>query len=286
MPRPHICFVQAQGLPWQDSDAASIRPPVKAKILSRDPDTGASTQILAYPPDFELSAGQRLNVAEELFVLDGTLTMGEVGYQTHCYAYLPAGYQRGRLSAPGGAVVLGMFPGKVALAGTDTSLENPADLIERIDPFSAPWMTGAAGSVTGKPLSPSLATKILRRDVASGEQTFLYCSQPHHPPPSKVMPGKFTHPMVEEIFVLDGTFVFGDVGVMGPGGYCYWREDVWHGPVGSATGYHLLIRNLGGPLVNRFASEPAPFSYAPPYRPQLPADLLKYALAYQPPPRW
>ena len=91
---------------------------------------------------------------------------------------------------------------------------------------------------------------------------------------------------MEELFVLDGTFVFGDVGVMGPGGYCYWREGKWHGPIGSATGYHLLIRNLEGPLENQFATEPAPFSYAPPFQPQLPDRLVPYAQPYRPQQRW
>ena len=188
------------------------------------------------------------------------------------------------VSSPAGAVVLSMFPGTVA-TGEPAALD-PEQAVEHLDAFAISWAGGAAGSVTGKPLAPTLATKILRRDADSGEQTFLYCSQPHHPPPTRVMPGKFTHPMVEEIFVLGGSFVFGDVGVMGPGGYCYWRENVWHGPVGSATGYHLLIRNLGGPLRNQFSDQPAPFSYDPPYHPDLPESLRPYARPYRPPPRW
>jgi hypothetical protein len=285
MTRPHICFIQAQGLPWTQSDVSAVRPGVRVKILSEDSRTGASTQIVAYPEGYELPAGQSLSVAEELFVLDGELRIGEVRHHAHCYAYLPAGFRRGPIATLRGAVVLSMFPGRVQ-AGSDTMHPDPVQTIEQIDPFEMPWAGGIAGSVTGKALSSSLATKMLRRDESSGEQTFLYCSQPHHPPPGKVMPGKFTHPMVEEIFVLAGSFVFGDVGIMGPGGYCYWREHQWHGPTGSATGYHLLIRNLGGPLENQFSTEPAPFSFDPPYRPQIPETLEPYAQAFRPPAGW
>ncbi len=283
MTRPHSCFIQAQALSWQASDLSEVRPGVTSKLLSRDAQSGASTQIAAYPAGFQLAAGQSLSSAEELFVLDGALTMGRYRYTTHCYAYLPAGYRRGALSSAHGAVVLSMFSAGVARGAVNHSA---AAAIEHRDAFDMSWASGQAGSVTGKPLSATLATKILRRDPASGEQTFLYCSLPHHPPPSKVMPGKFTHPMVEEIFVLDGSFVFGDVGVMGPGGYCYWREGRWHGPVGSATGYHLLIRNLGGPLQNQFSDQPAPFSYSAAYRPQLPPELMPLARPYEPPQRW
>ncbi len=284
MARPHICFIQCQGLPWQASDLTAIRPGVQCKTLSRDPDTGASTQIARYPDKFAQTSGQVLTVAEELFVLDGEITLGEQHFHPHCYAYLPAGYKRPALTSTG-AVVLTMLTGRI-----DATLPNPGaaedPAIEFLDPFTMPWAGGAVGSVAGKPLAPTLATKMLRRDPDSGEQTFLYCSQPHHPPPSKVMPGKFSHPMVEEIFVLGGTFVFGDVGVMGPGGYCYWQENEWHGPVGSATGYHLLIRNLGGPLENRFSQQPAPFSYDPPYQPVLPEALKPFARPYRAPRHW
>ena len=84
MARPHICFIQSRGLPWQDPDLGGLRLSAKTKILSLDPDSGASTQILRYPTGFELPAGQRLGVAEELFVLDGELQIGELSYHPHC----------------------------------------------------------------------------------------------------------------------------------------------------------------------------------------------------------
>ena len=285
MARPHICFIHAQGLPWGKTDLSRIRPGVAAKLLSHDPDTGASTQIAAYPAGYQLPAGQSLRTAEELLILQGELSIGKVHHNTHCYAYLPAGFKRGAIATATGAVVLSMFPGQAEAGPSEATAALPG-LVEQVDSFAMPWATGMEGSVTGKPLSSTLATKLLRRDDASGEQSFLYCSKPHHPPPASVMPGKFTHPMIEEIFVLDGTFVFGDTGIMGPGGYCYWREHQWHGPVGSATGYHLFIRNLGGPLQNQFSDQPAPFNFDPPFRPDIPEELRPYAQAYEPPTRW
>jgi hypothetical protein len=60
------------------------------------------------------------------------------------------------------------------------------------------------------------------------------------------------------------------------GGYCWWRENMWHGPAGTDTGYNLFVRTVNGPLVNRFATEKKPFSWNPPHRPILPPDLAPY----------
>jgi hypothetical protein len=116
------------------------------------------------------------------------------------------------------------------------------------------------------------------RRAASGEQSFLYCAMPQHPPPS-IMPGKFTRPVVEEPYTLSGSYVFGDVGRMSAGGYAFWREGQWHGPAGSETGYCLFIRVFGGPLSNQFSAQPAPFSWHPEYRPSLPPHLQAIARA-------
>jgi hypothetical protein len=79
---------------------------------------------------------------------------------------------------------------------------------------------------------------------------------------------------------LSGEYVFGDVGRMGPGGYCWWRENEYHGPAGSETGYNLLIRVHGGPLVNTFSKDPAPFSFTPNHHPTLPPELWEYSKPY------
>ncbi|MCU0759868.1 MAG: hypothetical protein MUF07_11830 [Steroidobacteraceae bacterium] len=156
-----------------------------------------------------------------------------------------------------------------------------------------PWHEAGPGlerKRLGDDGSPALAattdaTEPLRLDPRTGEQSFLYCAMPQHPPPA-VMVGRFTHPVIEEIFVLEGSYVFGDVGRMGPGGYVYWREDVWHGPAGSETGYHLFIRVVGGVLRNVFSPEPASFDWNPPYRPVLPEALRPLAREHSPGPRW
>jgi len=280
--RPHTVFVQSQALPWSVA-LENVRPGVTCKVLSEDADSGASTRIVRYPAGYD-SPERGITADEEWFVLDGEITLDGMRYGYHDYAYLPAGLPRRRLSSAAGAVVLTMLSCEPRAASDATSC-NESRLIRRLDTFALPWEHGAGGSVTGRPLGPGLAVKHLRRDLETGEQSFLYACLPHHPPPA-VMVGKFTHPVVEEIFTLEGEYVFSDAGVMRPGGYCWWREGEWHGPAGSRAGYSLFIRVLGGALRNEFDREPYPFRYDPPYMPALPETLREAAAPLEWPPKW
>ncbi|MDX2225368.1 MAG: hypothetical protein SFV21_21615 [Rhodospirillaceae bacterium] len=277
MARPHILFVQAQAVPWSTSGFADFGVQVDVKVLSRDGDTGAVSEIMRLPPGLALPGPMHFPCAVEFYVLDGAFSVGARSYAKDCYAYLPAGYVWAGLASARGAVLLAMFDAapRPTRGAAPTGLYDPRKLVEYRNAYEMDWKTGIEGSVTGKPLSPTIFTKKLRVDPDTQEQSFLYAALPHHPPP-KVMPGKFTHPMIEEIYVLSGEYVFGDAGKMGPGAYCWWRENEWHGPAGSETGYNLFIRVHGGPLVNRFSPEPSPFSYTPTHAPALPPDLARH----------
>jgi hypothetical protein len=277
MPRPHICFLQSQDLDWQPLPPTLVTgAPVElsAKMLSiDDADAAAATLLVRVPSGgrFDWPVPPRRYL--EILMLEGSLKLA-AGAQlpmlgAHGYARLEGGAMSGN---PDRVLHWSSIDGAIALVMTGSSSQSHADVLIP-DTYTLPWLHGAAGTVTGKPLSPELATKILFRDSVSAEQSFLYCAMPQHPPPA-VMPGKFTHPVIEEIFTLSGSYVFGDVGRMERGGYVFWRENVWHGPTGSETGYCLFIRVIGGPLKNQFSTKPAPFSWRPSYRPCLPAGLL------------
>ena len=68
---------------------------------------------------------------------------------------------------------------------------------------------------------------------------------------------------------------------MGPGGYCWWREDVYHGPSGTDTGYNLFVRTVNGPLVNHFDTVKKPFTWEPAFAPHLPPNLKAIAKPYR-----
>ena len=281
MSRPHICFVQAQAIPWSASGFAELGIQVDVKALSRDTDAGAVTEIMRLSPGMKLPGPMYFPCVFEFYVLDGSFTVGTQVYKKDSYAYLPAGYTWSEMRSDVGAVLLAMFSAtpRPTHGPSPVGMCDPAKTVVHLEAFAMEWKTGAEGSVTGKPLSPSIFTKKLRVDPVTFEQTFLYSALPQHAP-SKIMLGKFAHPVIEEIFVLSGEYVFGDVGKMGPGGYSWWRENEYHGPAGSETGYNLLIRIHGGPLVNSFSKEPSPFTYTPDHKPALPPELADYSTPY------
>ena len=271
MARPHIVFVQAQMLPWIRGLYGDARADVEAKMLSRDDADGSSTAVLRYPAGWSRSAPEHLTAHEEFLVLDGAIEINGRLYQKHSYAFLPAGFVRERARSTRGAVLLTMFYGEPRRGGTPRPQHDAKLLIEYVNPLAMDWDPG----LVDPQLSKGVAIKPLRTDPYTQEVSFLYCSPPHRVPPGMAKP-QWTHPMVEELYTLEGDYVWGDVGRMGPGGYCWWRENVYHGPSGTDTGYNLFVRTIGGPLVNHFATEKKPFTWDPPHRPILPPELAPY----------
>ena len=193
----------------------------------------------------------------------------------------PAGYPRERASAPDGAVLLTMFYGEPRAAAGAGSDYDPKLLVEYVDPLTMDWDP----DLVDPQLAKGVAIKPLRTDPYTGEVSFLYCSPPHRVPPGMAKP-QWTHPMVEELYVLEGEYVWGDLGRMRRGGYAWWRENVYHGPAGTDTGYNLFVRTIGGPLVNVFATEKKPFTWRPEHRPALPDELKPYGQPLALPPNY
>jgi hypothetical protein len=268
MSRPHIEFVQSQRLPWHSVNDGP-RAGTRHRELSRDAVSGACSRVIQYPPGWSAAAGQCLAADEEFLVLDGELRIGGLAYSHHCYAHLPAGYLRGALSAPAGAIVLTFFSAApVATPPTASSAQRGAAadprLVERLDCYTIPWEPiGYAQMRTGTLRKP------LRLDPVNGDTTWLLTSPPHGMPPGGAG-ARETHPTVEEVFVLAGD-LHGNCGVMRAGAY-FWRPaGILHGPYGSRLGATSLYRTVGGPLVAEWTTERFPFRYDPPYEPALPA---------------
>jgi hypothetical protein len=280
MARPHILFVQAQDLPWRSGLYSGARTEVSSKILSIDEAGTDATTIVRYPAGWSRPHPEHLTVHEEFLVLDGALEINGRVYTAQNYGFFPAGFVRTSAAAPNGATVLTMFyDAPQVVEGVPATPHDPALLVEHVDPLTMEWDPG----LVDPQLSAGVAIKPLRADPYTQETSFLYMSPPHRVPPGMAKP-QWTHSMVEELFCLAGTYVWGDCGRMGPGGYAWWREGVYHGPAGTDIGYLLFVRTINGPLDNIFATEKKPFQWDPPYRPQLPEELRAHAKGYREPP--
>ncbi len=277
MSRPHTCFIQAQMLPFV-AGVRGTRPELESKLLSVDKDDGSCSAIVRYPAGWSRSSPEHLTTHEEFLVLDGSIEINGRRYDRHTYAFLPAGYVRETARSERGAVLLDLYYGLPrVVSGTGSGRFDERLLVEYVNPLEMAWDPG----LVDPQLAKGVAIKHLRTDPYTRETSFLYCSPPHRVPAGMAKP-QWTHPMVEELYVLEGEYVWADVGRMRAGGYAWWREHVYHGPSGTDTGYHLFVRTIGGPLVNTFATEKLPFTWDPAHQPMLPPALVPYG---QPLPR-
>lgn len=275
MARPHCMFIMAQCLPWEQGLYGSGRGDVQSKVLSIDESGTDSTCVVSYPAGWQRLTAEYIPGHEEFLVLDGAIEINGRSYGKHTYGFFPGGYVREKAKTDGGAVLLTMFYQRPEfVAGKSRGFDENL-LVEHINPLEMEWDE----SLVDPQLAKGVAIKPLRTDPYTGETSFLYCSPPHRVPPGMAKP-QWTHSMVEELYCIDGEYVWGDTGRMGPGGYAWWREEVYHGPSGTDTGYNLFVRTVNGPLDNRFDTEKKPFTWMPDYNPVLPERLKPYAKPY------
>lgn len=259
MSRPRIEFVQSQHLPWVRGLLDPVRGGVETRLLSRDPDSGACSLLVRYPPGFAC-AGGALRVDDELLVLDGALTIGEMRYGELSYAHLPAGFAGSGWSAPAGAVVLEFFSGTPLAATMPVACDERRLVLQR-DAFEVPY-TGNFHSE----FPPGAGRKLLYQDPVTQDTSWLLGTLP-----IRWAERAEVHPVVEEMYLLSGE-VHGDRGVMRPGAY-FWRPPgVPHGPYGTQTGNLYFFRTRGGALTTTYVDAGRPFRWWPDYDPVLPAD--------------
>ncbi|RME68649.1 MAG: DUF4437 domain-containing protein, partial [Alphaproteobacteria bacterium] len=214
MTRPHCMFIMAQAIPWQRGLYGRGREDVDSKILSIDDAETDATCILRYPAGWQRSAAEHMTAHEEFLVLDGAIEINGRVYEKHCYGFLPAGFMRERAHTKDGAVLLTMFYGRPDYVAQKSPGFDERLLVEYVNPLEMEWDP----SLVDPQLAKGVAIKPLRTDPDTGETSFLYCSPPHRVPPGMAKP-QWTHSMVEELYCIDGEYVWGDTGRMGPGGY-------------------------------------------------------------------
>ncbi len=271
MARPHCMFIQNQGLPWQTGLLPGSRATLQTRLLSQDSASGALTAIVQLPAGWQQGNDRCLDVEEECLVLAGELNLNGDRYGPMGYCWLPAHYPRTTMGSTTGATLLVMLSG----AGTETTTTPGADydrkrLTLQADPAAEGLETWTENPYTRYLLGTGV--RPLREDPDTGEISMLYTALPF-----RYMAKRWTHPVVQEMFVLAGEYAINDVGLMCRGAYAWWEPNQWHGPYGSHTGFMMFIRSHGGPLSNTIADEHIDVDYHPPYNPKLPQALAPYA---------
>jgi len=276
MARPLIEFLFAQHLPWAPGLPGGARDDVDAKILSRDPVSGELTALVRFPPGWSRPEPEALAAEEEMYVLDGCITVNGHVYRRDSYACWPRHARRASAESAEGCVALVFFDATPEESRPSAQPDPAAPWVEGLDVYAMRW--------DATPADPSLEwmgnrRKVLRMDpVYRQKATFLISTPPHIHPENWACP-TLTHPCVEESFMLAGDMI-GPHGRMTPGAY-FWRPaKVAHGPFGTRDGGMALIRFRHGPHVNVWGPQPIAYSYDVPYNPALPPELAAYAKPY------
>jgi len=262
--RAWIEFIQSQFLPWRLGYLSGVRPGVECKILSADHETGACSLLVRYPAGWS-APGSALTVADELFVLEGGLTIGERAYADHAFAHFPPGFVTGNWATQRGAVVLEFFSGHPARAAAAMQYDE-RQLVVHLDALAAEY----TGNFHPQ-FPPGAGRKILYQDPETLDTTWLLGTMP-----LRWAERAEVHPTVEEMYLIAGE-VHGNRGVMRPGAY-FWRPaSKPHGPYGTQTGNLYLFRTKGGQLSTTYVDSERAFHWWPKYDPVLPPELIPYA---------
>ena len=218
---PYPSFVQADEIP--DAFLAGL-PGVRAKRFAGDAKTRRSSSRLDLPPEWEFSTGGFPNKSVEIYVLRGTLKLGELDLRAGGYAYLPDGSVGAPMSTDAGARVLYFLDDADSAAVIRTPLVTNQELVA--------WTP-----LSGDPNDAGLSVKELRRDPGSGAMTYLLRVEPGATVPWQSLS------VLEEGYLLEGRHehaecVEGEAvsGVYQSGGYFYRPADAVNGAPIAASG--------------------------------------------------
>lgn len=255
MARDHIEFIQQQDIPWKPLLARGW--PVEGlatqgqggqiKVLSVDHETGASSLLMRLPPGFQRPAGYYTTV-EELYILEGDLTIGAAYYKRGLYSYLPAYETQEAWRSEAGCLALVFYnDGPPIFNAGNTPARQGAEHEERIllDTEQIAW---TIPHVVGPP--PGIVNKVLRMNTDTGAMTFLFACVPIWDYPKLEY-----HDCVEEIYCIIGDIWMGNAGTMTAGSY-FWRPPyLTHGPFYSRGGGAFFART-DGELINHYTDDP------------------------------
>lgn len=259
MPRPHTEFIYSHEQAWSPWSRPGLAPGLEARILSHDPTGGGASLLLKYPTGY-VSQDAAVAVAEELFVMDGSLEIAGTRFDQHAYGFLPPGTPRSNIASPEGATVLCFFDAEPLPGAVD-----PAAEIQHQATAETPWSPG----IDDPNLQfMGLGRKVLRDDPQRQERVLLLTMAPQAYPSANGAP-QIAHPCVEEMYLFSGD-VISEYGVMQSGAY-FWRPPmIYHGPHGSRHGAFMMIRFVEGRHENIWAEELSYFDPHPLFRPVIP----------------
>lgn len=226
---PYPAFLQSGEL--RESYLAGL-PQLRAKKLSSDSESGGYSALLTLPAEWRWTTGASPGMSVEIYVLSGTLVLGNVTLHPGNYAYLPPGSLGLSMSTAAGAELLYFLDEADRSATIRTPVFTSREVI--------PWQPLAGSS----PVAGS-EEKVLRHDRGNGARTWLQRTGP-----GASLPWQRSS-AIEEGFLLSGGYRHSEcvdgkavTGSYLPGGYFMRPAGVVNGGprAGTSEGAVWLLR--------------------------------------------
>jgi hypothetical protein len=248
--RTHHELLDPETLAWQPLLLTGLADGLTVRVLSRDDSDNAVTAQVQVPAGWSHPRPWALGTAFDLFVLEGSLSLGEQRFDRHDYTYRPAGFLNGAASSQGGALVLLLTYGLAALVSPDpTAVDNPK-AIAHLRLLDVP----ARQPLTDK-IDMGYFSRTLRLDADSGERIFVTGSERAGVGDARIE----WHPVVEEIYRLGPResldYPFNEI-ILEQGDYCYRPPGIPHGgfETWAPAPFGSFIR-VNATLVNHYVEE-------------------------------
>jgi hypothetical protein len=259
--RGFVGFINQHDLPWEEFRVKGVASGLKAKTHSRDPKTGAVSLLLSYPPGWRSRADSNYHSGdEEIFVLEGDLSISGRMLTDRCYSFIPAGMAHGPISTRNGCLALTFFDQEPDVIASKESKPGAKldQAIEYKNYFDETWALGATRAKTKTP--PPLLVKVLRQDEQTGARTWVAGVLSGHPNYTWE-----THPTWEEGYLLEGEYRLAEcldgkskTGVYMPGSYFFRPAGLPHvGPDAGAKGYAIWLFRTPAELNVKFLDKTA-----------------------------
>lgn len=210
---PYPAFIQADDLP--DIFIAGL-PGIRAKRFAGNPDTRRSSNRLSLPADWSFTTGGLPDKSVEIYVLAGTVMLGEFTLQPGAYAYVPDGSTGVPLRTDRGAQILYFLDDANPAAVIQTPIISSRSIV--------PWLP-----VSDDPNDFGISVKELRADPGSGARTWLLRIDPGATRPWQSLS------VVEEGYLLEGNYVHSECVDGTASTAAYTRGGYYHRPAAAVN---------------------------------------------------
>jgi hypothetical protein len=248
MARAHIEPYVETNVAWKRMTLPGFGKGMRYKMLSFDTDTGACSMKVMFEPGYQLPPGMSYSEME-MFVLSGSLTIGETVHGPGAYFFVPAGVCMPALVAPRGAQVLMYYNyGEPSFVESDS--DHPDAERHRYTAVNA-YDDLSWTSTNFYPATASgCLVKVLKFDERTQAFTFLYCMTPNF-----WQDNISYHDCAEESYHIWGTSWMMQFGNLPTGGY-FWRPPyINHGAFACKNGT-LALGRTDSQLYNHFHFNP------------------------------